>query len=236
MALINQLDPATVGERLAAWLPSVVDGASDVTVTDVEVSASNGMSSESVLLEAAWTQGGERVARGLVVRVAPAEGGLFPTYDLAREGRVMGALADRTPVPAPRVVAHEQTGDVLGAPFLLVERVYGEVPADDPPFTMAGWVLELPAAGRATLYDNALRVIADIARADWRALDLGALARPDLGASPLDQQLAYWEDFYAWTARGRPSPTIDAAWAWLREHRPATESDPVVVWGDARAT
>ncbi|MCW3014236.1 MAG: phosphotransferase [Solirubrobacterales bacterium] len=234
MALINQLDPATVGDSLAVWLPSVLDGAGKVAVTDVQVSASNGMSSESVLLKAAWTQDGVRVERGLVVRVAPAEGGLFPTYDLAREGLVMGALAEHTDVPAPQVVAHEQTGEVLGAPFLLVERVYGEVPADDPPFTMAGWVLELSDAGRAALYDNALRVIAGIARADWRALGLDVLARPDLGGSPLDQQLRHWEDFYAWTARGTPSPTIDAAWAWLREHRPASESDPVIVWGDAR--
>lgn len=234
MALINQLDPATVGESLAAWLPSIVDGASDVQVTDVQVSASNGMSSESVLLEAAWTVGGERAQRGLVVRVAPADGGLFQTYDLAREGQVMGALAAHTAVPAPEVIAHETTGDVLGAPFLLVGRVYGEVPADDPPFTMAGWVLELTDEQRARMFDGALAVIAGIATADWQALGLGALARPDLGDSPLDQQLRYWEEFYTWTRGDLGSPTIDAAITWLREHRPQAESDPVVVWGDAR--
>jgi aminoglycoside phosphotransferase (APT) family kinase protein len=234
MALINQLDPATAGDRLAAWLPSVLADAGDVTVTDVEIPAGNGMSSESVLVEVEWTQDGRRVRRGLVARVAPTEGGLFDVYDLGREGRVMAALADGTGVPVPSVVAHERTGEVLGAPFLLVDRLYGDVPSDDPPFTMAGWVLDLAEDRRAALVDNALGVLAGIATADWRALDLGFLARPELGDSALDQQLRYWEDFYAWTARGQSSPTIDAAWEWLKEHRPATESAPVVSWGDAR--
>ncbi|MCW3010683.1 MAG: phosphotransferase [Solirubrobacterales bacterium] len=234
MALINELDPTTARQRLAAWLPSVIPGATDLAVTDVHVPSSNGMSSESMLLEARWQQDGAPAARGFVARVAPTDGGLFETYDLAREGLVMGALADGTDVPAPRVVAHERSGEVLGKPFLLVERAYGVVPADDPPFTMAGWVAELSDPQRTRLWDNSVRVLADIARADATALGLDLLARPDLGATPLDQQLRFWRDFYAWTHRGTPSPTIDAAWAWLDAHRPATESAPVVVWGDAR--
>ena len=192
------------------------------------------MSSESVLLDAEWSVDGRRVHRGLVARVAPADGGLFDGYDLAREARVMSALAGATSVPVPRVLACETDRGVLGAPFLLVERAYGQVPPDDPPFTVAGWVLDLPEERRAALVDGALRVLAGIHTADWRALDLGFLARPELGVSPLDQLWGRWEGFYAWTGRGRTSPTIDAAWSWLRAHRPARESAPVVSWGDAR--
>ena len=234
MAVINRLDPATVGECLSAWLPGALPDARDVRITGVQVSRSTGMSSESVLLDAEWTVDGRRERRGLVARVAPVDGGLFDSYDLVREARVMSALAEGTPVPVPRVLAQGTDRGVLGAPFMLVERAYGLVPPDDPPFTMAGWVLDLPEERRAALHDGALGVLADIHTADWRALDLGFLARPELGAGPLDQLWRRWEGFYAWTARGRSSPTIDAAWEWLRRHRPDRESAPVVCWGDAR--
>ncbi|HSV40285.1 MAG TPA: phosphotransferase family protein [Nocardioidaceae bacterium] len=234
MALINTLDPATVASRLAAWLPSVIKGAEDVVISDVQVSASNGMSSESALLVGEWTVDGVRETRGLVARVAPTQGGLFPSYDLEREAKVMTALSVGTDAAVPKVVAHERTGEVLGAPFLLVERVYGEVPADDPPYTMTGWVLELSAEQQATLFDNALRVLADIAKADWKALDLGSLAPTTEGATPTDQLLTYWRDFYTWAGAGRRSATIDAAWEWLDANRPSADSNPVVCWGDAR--
>jgi aminoglycoside phosphotransferase (APT) family kinase protein len=234
MAVINRLDPSAVRECLGAWLPGVLPGVTDVVVSDVKVNASNGMSSESVLLEAEWTVDGQRRRRGLVARVAPAGGGLFDVYDLGREARVMSALAGATEVPVPRVIACETEGRVLGAPFLLLERAYGQVPSDDPPFTMAGWVLDLPEDQRGVLVDSALGVLAGIHTADWRGLDLGFLARPELGATALEQLWRRWESFYAWTGRGHTSPTIDAAWEWLREHRPKHESAPVVSWGDAR--
>ncbi|MGH7750490.1 MAG: phosphotransferase family protein, partial [Candidatus Dormibacteria bacterium] len=234
MAVINRLDPIAVRESLTAWLPRALPGVTDVVVSGVHVNASNGMSSESVLLEAEWTVGGRRRKHGLVARVAPAAGGLFDVYDLEREARVMAALAEATDVPVPRVLACETGGSVLGAPFLLLERAYGQVPSDDPPFTMAGWVLDLPEDRRGALIDGALGVLAGIHTADWRALDLGFLTRPELGATPMDQLWRHWENFYAWAGRGQTSPTIDAAWAWLRAHRPQHESAPVVSWGDAR--
>lgn len=99
MAVVNRLDPATVGECLSAWLPRALPGVTGVAVSGVQVSRSTGMSSESVLLDAEWTVDGRRVHRGLVARVAPADGGLFDGYDLAREARVMSALAEATTVP-----------------------------------------------------------------------------------------------------------------------------------------
>ena len=55
----------------------------------------------------------------------------------------MSVLANATDVAVPNVIAHETTGDVLGTEFLLMDRVHGQVPADDPPFTTAGFVVDL---------------------------------------------------------------------------------------------
>lgn len=234
MALINALDPEKVAERLGVWMVDVLPGVSDVSFTDVYIPASNGMSSESVLMEAEWSVGGNRVRQGLVARVAPTSGGLFPDYDLAREARIMNAIANGTHAPAPKVIAVDTSGDILGAPFLLMERAYGDVPSDDPPYTVTGWVMELDDAERATLYDNAVATLAQLARADVKALGLDELLSPELGATPTDQLLAYWRNFYSWAAAGQTSPTIDAAWEWIHANRPAQESAPVVCWGDAR--
>lgn len=234
MALINTLDPADVGERLTRWLPTALPGATDVLLSDIHIPASNGMSSQSVLLEARWTLGGVEHAGGLVVRVAPASAGLFPSYDLAREARVMNAVAAGTDAPAPRVIGIEATGEVLGGPFVVMERAYGLVPSDDPPYTVQGWVAELDDAGRARLYDGAIGALASLARTNVEELGLEELALAHLGATPTDQLLAHWHDFYDWARDGRTSPTIDAAWTWLQEHRPAAENPPVLSWGDAR--
>lgn len=234
MALRNDLDPEHVATRLAAWLPGVLPGLDDLRVGEVHIPSSSGMSSESVLLTATWTTAGSARERGFVARVAPSGRGLFPAYDLAREARVMSALATRTDVPVPAVLAHEDTGSVLGAPFLLLERCHGQVPPDDPPFTTAGWVLELSPERQATLYDNALRALAGIHRADVRALGLADLGDAAGGDAALDGQLSHWRNFYAWAAQGRPSPTIDAAWDWIEAHRPPADDRCAVCWGDAR--
>lgn len=230
MALKNTLDPGAVGEKLAAWLPGVLQVEGPVAVTDVAMPTASGMSSETVLLDASYGDS----TRGLVVRVPP-EVGLFPDYDIAREARVMTALAAHSDAPVPRVLAHETTGDVLGTPFLLVERAYGRVPSDDPPFVTGGWVVDLSPYERARMYDSALRAIAAIQTLDPVATGLGDLQHADLGSTVIDQELEYWRRFYAWAGGDRRSPLIDAAFDKLTASRPTGGDETLVVsWGDAR--
>jgi aminoglycoside phosphotransferase (APT) family kinase protein len=75
--------------------------------------------------------------------------------------------------------------------------------------------------------------MARIHRLDPHAAGFSFLARPELGATPFRQQLAYYERYLAWAARGLPQPTLEAALVWLRAHEP---EDPrtVLLWGDAR--
>jgi hypothetical protein len=218
MALKNTLDPAAVGEKLATWLPSALDVAGPVAVTNLEIPTASGMSSETVLLDAS----DGNTTRGLVVRVPP-EIGLFPDYDIAREARVMTALATNSDAPVPKVVAHESTGEVLGSEFLLVERAYGRVPGHDPPFVTGGWVVDLPAEDRATMYDSALRAIAAIQSVDPSTAGLGELLHADLGATTVEQEFEYWRRFYAWTGGNRRSPLIDAAFETLAPSRPTAD-------------
>src|SRR5580698_4763263 len=154
MALKNQIDTQRASKELAQWLGVRMAGAEDVAVSEVAVPSSSGLSTETVLFEASWREGGAEKTQEMVARVQPDGPGVFPHYDLQKEARVMQALAAGSPVPAPTVLFHEDDASVLGAPFLVMERVAGRVPSDDPPFTAAGWVLELSPEQRGQLFEN----------------------------------------------------------------------------------
>jgi aminoglycoside phosphotransferase (APT) family kinase protein len=223
------MDPKVISSRLSEWLSNTIEGNPPVEVTDVSVSESNGMSCESVLMRA--RVGGDE--RGLVARVAPETEGIFYGYDLAREGRIMDALARGTDLPVPAMVGFEADTSILGAPFLVVERHYGQVPADDPPFTAAGWVLELSDGQRARMYDNAIGVFGGLAKTDPAALGIADVARSGEG-SLLEREVAYWEDFYWRAADGHSYPTQEATLEWVRSNIPDDDPDVAVSWGDSR--
>jgi aminoglycoside phosphotransferase (APT) family kinase protein len=232
MALSNKIDPDVAARQLAAWLVTKVDG-EDVAVSGVRVPASAGLSAETVLFEAAWRERGEQRRRRLAARVAPSGEAVFPTYDLRAEFRVMAALGCAG-LPVPEVLWHERDPSVLGGEFVVMEQVDGRVPADDPPYTVEGWVVDLDPGERGLLYDNGLRALAELHALDWRAAGLDALACDPHTAPGVDQQLAYWEQTYSWAADGEPNPTVDGAFEWVREHRPCDDDRLVLCWGDAR--
>jgi len=235
MALKNRDNPDSVRDSLAAWLPSVLDTTAPVTVSNLHIPAASGMSNETVLFDCTWTHDGKNLAQGFVARIPPEKDGLFPDHDLARELRVMTLLGEHTDAAIPTVVAHERTGSVLGSPFALLDRVYGQVAGDDPPFVTGGWVVDLNPQQRATMYDEALKTIAAIQRADPVALGLSDdLLHTDLGETVIEQELNYWWQFYRWAAGGRSSATIDKAFELLTASRPSDEGPLVVSWGDAR--
>jgi aminoglycoside phosphotransferase (APT) family kinase protein len=114
-----------------------------------------------------------------------------------------------------------------------MERVDGRIPSDDPPFTAAGWVLELEPAQRALMWDNSLQTLAELHRADWRGLGLDFLDTPEQG-SGLAAQLDRWEHTFRWATEGEPNPTVETALRWLRDNQPTDEGEKVLNWGDAR--
>src|SRR3954468_24669397 len=179
MALSNQTDPAHAERVLGTWLAEKLGR--DVSVTGVEIPSAAGLSAETILFSAD--------GRELVARVRPAGAAVFPDYDFEAEFRVLEAVG-RSGVPVPEVLWYEPDASLLGGEFFVMERLYGRVPADDPPFTATGWGLGLTAEEQATLCENALRVLADIHRTPTEGLDF--LRRG------LDEEIAHWEETFSW--------------------------------------
>jgi aminoglycoside phosphotransferase (APT) family kinase protein len=234
MALANTRDPQESARQLTAWLAGRLEGAADVAVTNVEIPQASGLSNETLLFTATWTEGGEPQGGDYVARVAPQGPGVFPSYDLVTEQRVMQALSENTPVPVPATPWVETDTSVLGSQFLVMERLTGRVPSDDPPFTTGSWVLELSPEDQARMCDNALVALAEIHKADVDALGLSFLDHPEQGDTPFDQHLAYWRETYDWAREGELNPTIEAGLEWIEANRPEGEEPTVLCWGDAR--
>lgn len=233
MALKNQIDTDAAAVRLATWLESKIDGAHQVEVTDLLAPASAGLSNETVLFSAAWRQDGRTQTRAMVARVQPDGPGVFPSYDLDKEARVISALHQHTNVPVPEIYFYETDLTVFGSPFLVMSRVEGRVPSDDPPFTAGGWVLDLTSEQRKLMWQNSIDILARIHAVDWSSLGLDFLDT-DANHSGLDAQIVNWRETFDWASEGEPNPTIERAFDWLLANRPASEGKKVLNWGDAR--
>jgi aminoglycoside phosphotransferase (APT) family kinase protein len=229
MAIAKGIEPRNAEHGLTRWLVTKLPAGE---VSDVAIPAGSGGSTETVFFTAEWGENGARRQERMVARVLPVGPALFPSYDLKAEYRLIKTLDEQTSVPVPKVRWLELDDSPLGAPFIVMPFVGGRILGDDPPFTAAGWFLELTPAQQATLHDNGLRALAQIHALDWQALGLDFLDRSEYGPRGFDQQLATWEYFFEW-AGGRPNPTIEAAFDWIRDNKPTDES-LVLGWGDAR--
>ncbi|WP_433059055.1 phosphotransferase family protein [Dactylosporangium sp. CS-033363] len=122
-------------------------------------------------------------AAGSVVLRRPPTGALLPSaHDMGREARVQRALSG-TPVPVPRVLL-EDSGDLLGVPCYVMEKVDGHVVRDELP---PGYAAE--PADRVAMADALIDVLAELHRLEPDAVGLGDYGRP---AGFMARQLRRW--------------------------------------------
>jgi aminoglycoside phosphotransferase (APT) family kinase protein len=225
-------DPGDVQVRLERWLGDRLPGGTAPQVSGLEVPATNGMSSETILFEASWDEEGAARTGSFVARLAPdpANVPVFPVYDLDRQFRVMQSVGELTTVPVPRVRWCELDPGALGTPFFVMERVEGQVPPDLMPYNFGdSWLSDASADDQRRLQDSSVGIIAR----------LHAVEHPErefafLGTSGLRECVAEQRSYYEWVAAGTPSPLLEACFAWLDEHWPDDEGPLVLSWGDSR--
>jgi aminoglycoside phosphotransferase (APT) family kinase protein len=219
--------------KFEAWLRRQLGGARDLTLTPLVAPTSSGFSNETLLCSAAWTEKGAQRSESLVVRIQPTGYQVFPEYDMGLQFRTMQLLA-KTNVPVPRVLWLErEDNSIFGAPFYVMAKVEGRVPTDQPPYTVGGWLLEVPPAEQRAIFLGGFEAMARIHQLDLDATGFGFLRRPELGANGLEQELAYYERYLSWAGAGREQPIAEGAWSWLQKHKPTGEPEGLV-WGDAR--
>jgi aminoglycoside phosphotransferase (APT) family kinase protein len=231
-------DPERLRQQLQSWLGDRLPSGANPSVTDIEATTANGMSSETVLFRAAWREKERDVSEPLVARVAPAavDVPVFPSYDMDRQFRIIQLVGDLTSVPVPRVLWSEADPGAIGSPFFVMERVSGDVPPDVMPYTFGdNWLFNAAQADQRRLQDATVSVLADLHTLPGDDDRFAFLQYAEAGETPLRRHVNNRRAWYEYVAAGdRRSPLVDRVFDWLDAHWPAHEGDPVVSWGDSR--
>lgn len=158
----------------------------------------------------------------VIVRRPPLGHVLATAHDMAREHRVITALAG-TDVPVPRTHGLCEDLDVIGAPFYVMERVPGTA------YARATQLQALGADRTRAVTERMVDVLAELHAVDPASVGLADFGRPE---GYLERQVRRWKKQLD-SSRSRELPGMDELIARLESTIPAG-GDGTIVHGDYR--
>ncbi len=219
--------------KLIPWFEKKMPKAEGLTFSEFD-QPGMGLSSETYLLTVDWEESGTKKSQGMVLRSAPQDFKVFPDYELAYQFNIMKAL-EQTDVPCAKMLWMEEDSSLIGSPFFLMERLFGDVPPDYPSYHGSGMFFDAAPEERAKMWWTSLEAMTKVHKLDWKELGFSFLGEPAGGTGPVDRQLKYWDRYFEWMkdTPDESHPTIEASVAWLKENRYEPER-VTLCWGDAR--
>jgi aminoglycoside phosphotransferase (APT) family kinase protein len=227
VAVPSERDDDEARRRLSAWLAAQV-GTRTVELGPLDRPGLSGYSNETILLDAAWDDGSGRQERSLVIRVEPTGHTVFPDTAFEEQARVMRALRAEGSVPVPEVLWFEEDPEVLGARFLVMGRVPGRVPPDNPSYHTEGWFSALAPATQQRTWWSGLDAMAAV-----HAVDRGAVGLDWVEPRTSRQLAADTRDYIAFATDGAGFRLLEEVLDELEATVPP-EVEPALCWGDAR--
>jgi aminoglycoside phosphotransferase (APT) family kinase protein len=212
---------ANLQQALSGWLRTQVPDADDVRIEGIEA-VSFGHSAEMMTLSVVSRLGGRDDRQDVVLRLRPQPPALLEPYDLARQFRILRALAE-TPVRVPVALWLEQTGEVLGRPFFVMERAAGEVYEMEPPSGVTDQTV-------VRMCQSLVEQLAAIHTVDLARIGLDTL---DRGDDHLDRELGHWTAEMNRVQRDR-LPALERLHAALLAGKPDPCQRVTLVHGDAK--
>jgi aminoglycoside phosphotransferase (APT) family kinase protein len=157
-----------------------------------------------------------------VLRKKPP-GRLLPrAHEVAREHRVMAALAD-SEVPVPRMWLFCEDESVIGTEFFVMDYVPGRIFPDRV-------MPDCTPQHRAEVYDDLARVLAALHKVDWRAVGLEGYGKPE---GYMQRQVALWTRQWE-AAKVEEMPAMDELARWLPQNLPSDDEPACIAHGDFR--
>ena len=130
-------------------------------------------------------------------------------------------------IPVPKVLWLEASGDVLGEPFFIMERL-ADVEGSPTVIQTPAYDDARPRVGRQ-MYE----IMGAIHRAQWKGTEIERAAEPPSETSTAEREVSYWEDIID-RHELSPQPIARAAIRWLRTNPPPPAEQVTVVHGDYR--
>ncbi|MBL7486885.1 phosphotransferase family protein [Frankia sp. AgB1.9] len=210
-------------ERLTSWLQERMPAGTDLQVENSS-RVTFGHSAEMLALTLGWRTPTGRRRQDVVVRLRPPFPGLLEPYDMAQQFTILRAL-EKTDVRSPAVLWFDESGEVLGRPFYVMERVAGDVYEQQMPAELDARPATVHRMTRALVEQLAAIHLVDLS-------GTGLVALGD-GRSYLDDQLDRWTAEMRRVQRGE-LPGLERLLAELRDRRPTASERVTLVHGDPK--
>lgn len=210
-------------EPLVDWFRLQLPDADEVRVDGLD-RVDFGHSAEMLVLDLVSRMGADERTQPLVVKLQPPSPGLLEPYDLPRQFTILRAL-EGTDVRAPRALWLEGTGDVLGRPFFVMERVAGQAYEREVPPELDADPERIPR-----MCDGIIDQLVAVHQVDLAATGLDGLGDGD---AYIDRELDHWSGEVRRVQLG-PLPALERLEAEIRRQRPDVPSRVTLVHGDAK--
>ncbi len=213
---MSPADQDTPEGAIRDYLAARLD-AGDVRLGPVERIAV-GWSHETLLFDASWTDNSRTRTQSFCLRRDPGNALLRELSDLSIQYRVLSCL-EPTAVPTPRPFFFEADPAVLGAPFLMMEKVPGTCPS---PWGREGRQFYEQAAQRGVLPVSFTDTLVALHTLDWQAAGLDFLGVPGPGDEFARREVAKWRGLI--DASGQElDPVLTDLLCWLEANAPVTD-------------
>ncbi len=220
-----------LSQILVKWLSVVMPEVHDLQVTNLAYPLGAGLSHETILFDARWSEEGRELQRGMVVRIKPSRHHVYQDDMFTEQYRLMQLMHETGSVRVARPLWFEADPGILGAPFFVMEKVAGRVAVSYPPYSQQGWLHDASPAQRATLWHDAVRQLAMIQRVSVESAPFLALTGDF--AEDFDQEIDRWRRYLDWVDPAGSLILLRTGFAQLTAHHPDNRP-PGIVWGDAR--
>lgn len=147
---------------LAEWLAMRLPGASSLLLANFRYPVGAGLSHETILFDAQWRERGERIRRGMVVRIKPTGKSVFFDDMFEQQYELMCLMHRTGAVPVATPLWFEHDPQVLGAPFFVMEKGDGRGAGIFPPYCQEGRLSDSTPGQRHMIWEDSVRKLAGI--------------------------------------------------------------------------
>jgi aminoglycoside phosphotransferase (APT) family kinase protein len=226
---VRDLDQLSV--LLVAWLATQMPEAANIRVANLRYPLGAGLSHETILFDAFWSEGTGEKGRGLVIRIKPTKLQVYQDDMFDQQYRLMLEMHERSQVRVARPLWLEKDPELLGAPFFVMEQVAGRVAVSYPPYSQQGWLVDAAPADRQCMWTDAVSQLAAIQNVP--VAHASFLNLPGDFAEGFDQEVDRWRRYLDWVDPDGRLTLLRDGLDRLLALRPRNRPEGIV-WGDAR--